>query len=377
MTPEKGDRPKTSPGISTELNRAHDSFSTGDFASARKYVAEVLASPDIDATSYVFGHLILLQIREREGSFDGLLSELEDLFYSDPLMEPSVQARIGNQIMRVCHRSENLEVGTQRGEEYLRVFHDCWPESEVVELQCQLAACHFFRGDSERGLAIAQKALDLAQKSKAPKPIAQSYWQLAAFSAHLGELARSLLYNREARYWAGLAEMNRLLPILNSNEAAMLLELPSQDLATIQQLAESAYLELTAYSDPGAATYACVTLSEVELRQSNFVRAHLYVEKGLSELPSEIPGPRMSLLVQRARVLARSGEYVESEHSVNAAIRIMNTMPASTTLANAWALVARVFVEIGLAERGALAYERSLQMSGLAREEYDPPTPGI
>lgn len=171
--------------------------------------------------------------------------------------------------------------------------------------------------------------------------------------------------------------MNRLFPILDSNEAAMLLEVPSQDLTYIHQLAESAYLELSANNDPGAATYACITLAEVELRNSNYERAHLFIEKGLTEFPPEIPGPRMSLLVQRARVFARTGEYAQSEFDAETAVKMMLSMPPSITLANSWALVARVFVEIGLAERGAFAYEQAMLIAGLARDEIDPPEPGL
>lgn len=149
----------------------------------------------------------------------------------------------------------------------------------------------------------------------------------------------------------------------------MLLEMPDQDLEPIHQMAESAYLELISYNDPGAATYACVTLSEVELRQSNYEGAHFYVDKGLLELPAEIPGPRISLLIQRARVFARSGDYSQSQDFVEEAIAMMESAAPSTTLANSWALVARVLVEIGLAERGIYAYEQAIQVAGILREE--------
>jgi len=310
-------------------------------------------------------------MKAQQGVFTGLLDELEELFGKNPKIRSSSRALLGNEIVRVCHRSGNLGIGTQRGEELLRDFSKHWPDVEVVELLCQVASCHFLRGDTDRAEELISRALELAEKCKSPKSLAQSYWQLSSLSAGRGNMPMSISQNQEARNWANLAEMNRILPILNSNAAALRLELRDPDLDHIHELAEAAYLELTAQNDPGAATYACVTLSEVELRRSNYEGALQHVAKGLSELPADIPGPRISLYIQKAKILARTGDYVQSESQAKIAVEIMREMEPSKFLATSWGHLARVFVEIGLADRGVFAYEQALQIAGVVREESE------
>lgn len=172
MTSDRGLRPGNSQEISTLLNETQVAFNSGDFILAKRSGNTLLSYQDLDANSYDQCHLIFLQIRERQGDLQGLLAELEKLFSANPLLDPDIQAKVGNEILRVCHRSENFEAGVAHGEKFLRVFQDHWPEAEVVELHCQLAACHFFRGDSETAMSIARKALAMAQKTATPKSMA-------------------------------------------------------------------------------------------------------------------------------------------------------------------------------------------------------------
>lgn len=357
--------------LTSELNLAWDSLGTGDFESATAHCENVLRTANPRSGHVVNAQLILIKMKARQGQFSGLLDELEDLFRKNPKIGPNTLALIGNEIIRVCHRSGNLGVGALRGEEMISAFSSSWPDTEVVELLCQVASCHFFRGDAERAEEIVTRALELAEKCKSPKSIAQSYWQLSILSIGRGDMTTSLSQTEEAQHWARLAEMNQILPVLNFNAAAILLELPEPDLAQIHELAEAAYLELTARNDPGPATYACVTLSEVELRRNNYEGAHMYVDMGLSELPPEIPGPRASLYIQKAKILARTGNRAQSEEQAMIAVELMKAMEPSRFLATSWGHVARVFVEIGLADRGVYAYEQALQIAGVVREESE------
>lgn len=355
--------------IYLELNTAWDAFEKGDYESATLHSRNVINKSEPGTDAAVKGQLILLKMKTRKGLFAGLLDELEELFQGNLRISAGTQAAIANEIIRICQRSENLALGAQRGEVMIRDFSHQWPDVEVVELLCQVAACHFLRGDVNRSEELITRAIHLAQESNSPKSLAQSYWQMSSVSAGRGNMPISLSQNEEARHWAKLAEMNRILPILNSNAAAILLELPAQDLPHIHQLAESAYLELTALNDPASASYACVTLAEVELRQFNFQGAHAYVDRGLAELPPEIPGPRASLYIQKAKILARTGNYMNSEAQAENAIKILQTMDASQPVATSWGHLARVFVEIGQVDRGAYAYEQALQIAGVVREE--------
>ena len=122
-------------------------------------------------------------------------------------------------------------------------------------------------------------------------------------------------------------------------------------------------------NNPGGAAYACTVLSEVALRQEDYKTAQMYAEKGLSELPLEIPGPKTALLVQIAKVLARKGQLDDAKFGLFDAVEHMEQLEPSNELAKQWGDIARVFVEVGLADRGVYAYERAIQMSGLLREE--------
>ncbi len=357
--------------ISSELNHAWDALRTGDFQAATVHAERVLGKASRRRDNSVNAQLILIKMKAQQGQFTGLLDELEGLFRSNPKMGSNTHALIGNEIVRVCLRSGNLGVGAQRGDEMIRDLGDHWPDIEVVELLLQVSSCHFLRGDLPRAEELVTRALEMAERCKSPKSLAQSYWQLSSLSAGRGNMPMSISQNQEARNWAHLAEMNRILPILNGNAAGILLQLPDQDLAEIHELAESAYLELVAQNDPGSASNVCISLSEIELRQSNFEGAHMYVDMGLTELPPEIPGPRANLIIQKAKIHARTGHYSQSEAEAKVAVDFMKTMEPSRYLATSWGHLARVFVEIGLADRGVFAYEQALQMAGVVREEYE------
>lgn len=63
------------------------------------------------------------------------------------------------------------------------------------------------------------------------------------------------------------------MPILNTNAALIMLNLPNADLSRVHELAEAAYLELTIQNSPRGASYACEILSEVALRRDDYASA--------------------------------------------------------------------------------------------------------
>lgn len=357
--------------ISSQLNLAWDALKSGDFRIAADHAKHVLTAAKPGRDNAVNAQLILLKMKTQEGDFNCLLDELEELFRANPRVRSLTRAALANEIIRVCHRSGNPAIGAQRGEEFINNFSERWPDTEVVELLCQVASCHFLRGDLDRAEKLVVRALAVAEASKSPKALAQSSWQLSTLAIGRGNMPMSIAHNQQARKWAEIAEMRRVLPILNNNAASILLELPDQNLQEIHNLAEAAYLELVAQHDPGSAAYACVTLAEVELRRKNFEEALIYVEKGLRELPTEVPGPRVNLLIQKAKIMARIGTYEEAEILANDAVALLKDMEPSRFLATSWALLARVFVEAGLPERGLFAYEQALQIAGVIREETE------
>jgi tetratricopeptide (TPR) repeat protein len=238
-------------------------------------------------------------------------------------------------------------------------------------LLCQLSSCYFHRSDSARAEELVEKALELAEKTQSPKAMTQTYWQRAALTQSLGNYSLALRQNEVARHWGERAGLKEILPILTSNAALIMLDLPNANLSRIHELAESAYLDMSTNNSPGTAAYVCEILSEVELRREDFERALMYAKKGLQELPPEVPGPKASLLVQVAKVHARLGNYVEAKTELRVAAEHMEDLEPSKELAKQWGDLARVYVEVGLTDRGVYAYEKAIQMSGLLREEQE------
>ncbi|MEI9907121.1 MAG: helix-turn-helix transcriptional regulator [Actinomycetota bacterium] len=326
--------------IALNLNTAKVALSSGDLDIAQDYANRVLKSAGVQQSSALAASVVLLQVKARQGSFDGVLDELEKLFRDNTHAAPDVLARIGNEIVRVCFRSGNLGMGVQRGEEMLREFSSRWPDNEVVELLCQLGNCHFHRGDTARAGEIVTRALKLAEKCKSPKAMVQSYWQSAVLAESRGDLTLALSQITQAVHWSKIAELHQVLPVLNDNAAKIMLDLPNPDLSHIQSLAESAYLDLTSQNNPGHAAYTCITLSEVAYRQGNMEKALSYVQQGLAELPKGIPGPKASLYSQEAKVLFRLGRVEESKMQLENAIAHMSEMAPSKELALYWGEVA-------------------------------------
>ena len=135
------------------LNEAKVALATGNFELVTELANRVLAARNTSKSSGLTAQLLLIQAKGRQGFFVGLLDQLELLFNKVPRTNIALQASVGNEILRVCHRSGNLGVGAQRGEEMLRDFSSIWPQVEVVELLCQLSSCHFHRGDTARAVA--------------------------------------------------------------------------------------------------------------------------------------------------------------------------------------------------------------------------------
>ena len=354
---------------SWSLNVAQVALSSGDLDIAEDYANQVLEHRGVPDSSSLAASVVLIQIRVRRGAFEGVVDELEQLFKNNPLAAPDIRARIGNEIVRVCFRSGNLALGAQRGEEIVRDFAKVWPETEVVELLCLLGSCHFHRGDTQRASEIVSRALKLAEKCKSPKAIAQSQWQSSMLAGRRGDLTLALSHIREAMHWSKVAELKEVMPLLNDNAAKIMLDMNNPDLAQIHNLAEAAYLDLSAQNNPGHAAYMCITLSEVELRKGKFDDALEYINKALRELPTEMPGPKASLYSQEAKVLFRMGKVEESKVQLERAMLHMIDIQPSKELAIHWSEVARVLVEVGLKDRAIYAYEQAIAVGAASQAE--------
>lgn len=357
--------------IDLSLNEAKVALTEGNFDLVAELANRVVATKKALKSSILTAELLLIQKNARQGLFVGLLDQLELLFKKVPRSNVRLQASVGNEIIRVCHRSGNLGIGAQRGEEMARDFASNWPEDEVVELLCQLSSCHFHRGDSARAEEVVTRALELLEPSSSAKAKTQTLWQSSVLTLKKGDLILSLQRVSDAKHWAQIAGLQHVVPILNYNAALILLDLPNSDLSRVHKLAESAYLELSSQNNPGGAAYACAILSEVALRKEDFKIALMYAKRGLAELPIEIPGPKNALLVQIAKVLARMGDYDDAKFGLFDAVEHMEQLEPSRELAQQWGDIARIFVEVGLTDRGVYAYEKAIQMSGLLREEQD------
>jgi tetratricopeptide (TPR) repeat protein len=353
------------------LNTAKVALSSGDLELAEDFANQVRkCGPDgVQDMASLAASVVLLQVKARRGHFDGVLDQLEQLLKDHPKASPDLRSRIGNEIVRVCFRSGNMALGVQRGEALLMEYADVWPETEVVELMVQLAACHFRRGDTPRATEIIGRALKLAEKCKSPKAMVQSYWQASVLANIRGDVNLALSQITEAMHWTKLAELNQVLPILNDNAAKWMLDMPNPDLNRIHDLAESAYLDLSSQNNPGHAAYTCITLSEVEMRLGNFEKALMYVRKGLAELPPEIPGPKASLFSQEAKILFQLGKIDESLALLDRAMDHMRTMAPDRELSTHWGEIARVFVELGYKDRAINAYEQAIAVGNASQAE--------
>ena len=353
------------------LNTAKVALSSGDLELAEDFANQVLKSgPEgVQDAASVAASVLLLQVSARKGLFDGVLDQLEQLLKDYPKAAPDLRSRIGNEIVRVCHRSGNLALGVQRGEVLLMEYADTWPETEIVELMVQLAGCHFRRGDTPRATEIIGRALKLAEKCKSPKAMVQSYWQASVLANLRGDVNLALSQITEAMHWTKLAELHQVLPILNDNAAKWMLDMPEPDLVRIHDLAESAYLDLASQNNPGNAAITCITLSEVELRLGNFEKALMYARKGLSELPPEIPGPKASLLSQEAKILFKLGRIDESFAQLERAMEHLRTLAPDRDLAIHWGEIARVFVEMDHKDYAIYAYEQAIAVGNASQAE--------
>lgn len=357
--------------VDSNLNQSNVALSAGNFDLAAKHAELSLGNKRASRNQKLAANFLLIRVRSRQGNFSDVLDDLDVLIERVPRFNSSLQAKIGNEIMWVCFRSGNLGMGAQRGEAFYAKYRNEWPEVELVELLCQLSSCHFHRGDTNRAEEVVAKALKLADKVQSAKGWAQSYWQSSALNSVGGDSSLAFRQINQARSWAQIAELKNVMPILNSNAALIMLDLPNSDLSRVHELAEEAYLELTLQNSPGGASYACEILSEVALRREDYANALSYAQKGLAELPAEVPGPKASLLVQVAKVHARMGNYTEAKSQIHVAAEHMEQLEPSRELAKQWGDLARVYVEVGLTDRGVYAYERAIQMSGLLREEQE------
>jgi transcriptional regulator with XRE-family HTH domain len=355
--------------VDWSLNVAQVALSSGNLDDAENYARQIIDSSRDHNGARLAAAVVLIQVRVRQGKVEGVLDELERLFNDHLQAAPELRVRIGNEIVRVCFRSGDFGMGAQRGEEMLREFATAWPETEVVELLCLVASCHFHRGDTHRASELVTQALELAEACKSPKAMVQSQWQSSMLAESRGDLSLALHHITNALHWSKVAELNDVVPALNNNAARILLELPNPDLDQIHNLAEVAYIHFTSQNHSVPAAYACLTLSEVELLRGNPSNALMFVRKGLTELPKDVPGPRARLLCLEAKVLFKLGMVEESQIQLELALQHAVDMEPSKEVAVYWGEVARVFVEMGLQERAIDAYEKALSATAAASQE--------
>lgn len=357
--------------IDSNLNQANVALSAGNFDLAASFANLVLSAKKVSKHSKLTAMLLLIQVEARQSKFSGVIDKLDLLLRQVPQSDTILQAKVANEIMRTCFYSDNLAIGTQKGEEFYLKYEKIWSEPDIVELLCQLSTCHFHRGDSTRAEELMERALSLAKMSKSPKALTQSLWQASSLIERRGDLPLAYEHANQAMHWAQVAGLRDVIPVLNRNKALIMLDLPNADLSRIYELAESAYLDSSTQSNPRSVAYACQILSEIALRREDYASALSYAQKGLTELPPEVPGPKASLLVQVAKVHARLGNYVEAKTHLHVAAEHMEQLEPSRELAKQWGDLARVYVEVGLTDRGVYAYEKAIQMSGLLREEQE------
>ena len=352
--------------VDWSLNVAQVALSTGNLDDAENYARLIIESSRDHNGARLAASVVLIQVRVRQGKVEGVVDELERLFADHTQAAPDLRVRIGNEIVKVCFQSGDLAMGAQRGEEMLREFATTWPEPEVVELLCLVANCHFYRGDIHRASELVTQALELAEACKSPKAMVQSQWQSSMLAESRGDLSLALYHITNAIHWSKLAELNDVVPALNNNAARILLELPNPDLDQVHNLAEASYIHFTSQNHSVPAAYACLTLSEVELLRDNPSNALMFVRKGLTELPKDVPGPRARLLCLEAKTLFKLGMVEESHIQLERALQHAVDMEPSKEVAVYWGEVARVFVEMGLQERAIDAYEQALSATAVA-----------
>jgi len=353
--------------ISLNLNMAEVALSAGEFEQAENYANQVLAISRMATSAALSAQVVVLRVKVRKGLFNGVIDELEHLLRAHPNADPTIQARIGNEIIHACFQSGNLGLGAQRGEELVREVAGRWPQTEFVALLCKLASCHFHRGDTARACEMTDRALELAKELQDPKAMMESEWYSAHADRLRGDLAQAEQHITQAASWSKIAELKVMQPVISSDAALFMLDAPNPDFERIHNLAEAAYLDFMAQNFPGLAAGACKTLSEVALRQGKYVEALEYARTGLAVLPQGLTWPQSGLYCQELKILAKMGKLQESELLVARTISHMEQMAPSRELAEYWRELARAFVEIGQSERANYAYEKAFSASTVPR----------
>ncbi len=126
----------------------------------------MLSARKVSKHSKLAAKLLLIQVGARQSKFSGVIDELDLLLKQIPQSDRNLQAKVANELVRTCFYSDNLAMGTQKGEEFFVKYEKVWAEPDIVELLCQLSTCHFHRGDSRRAEELIERALMLAKTSQ-------------------------------------------------------------------------------------------------------------------------------------------------------------------------------------------------------------------
>ena len=83
--------------VALNLNTAKVALSSGDLELAKDYATQVLSASPFHDSTWLGASVILLQVKARQGNFDGVLDKLEELFRMNADTSPELLARIGNE----------------------------------------------------------------------------------------------------------------------------------------------------------------------------------------------------------------------------------------------------------------------------------------
>lgn len=352
--------------VSWNLNLARVALAQGEPDQARHFADLALASTTDEQELGLRARVARLQATARiKGAQLEAIEECEMLLVKFPKAPSEMRSTLAVELVRLHYQLGNLHQGAERGEAMIResLLGD-WPPVALIDLYCSVATCQLHRGDSSRAAHLASSALNLAEATQSPQAIVHAHWESAVMSQAAGDVTGAVWSIREAVRWCEAGELVAALPQVRNVLAALLVELPDPDLDDAEALAETALLEMLAQQNAVGASFAELTLALVELKRHRARGALFHADRGLMHLGDHLQGPKIELMIARARARHLEGAPIEELWSTAEQASQLSGHGQSREVEGFWIEIARLEASAGNYEAAAAAYERMIGRRG-------------
>jgi tetratricopeptide (TPR) repeat protein len=293
---------------------------------------------------------------------------LEDIAAAEP--GGQLAAVVGIALTRCYREAGDFGRAISSGEAIMQRLADRGHERlpDYLRLAVTVSTAYAEQGDLGHAIRMVRRSLAAAEDLASPEALAAAYWNASLFEGKRGNVTEAVTLANKALVLLENGESNRNIARLRTQLASYLLLLDDPDVATAQELLDTAARELT-WSSASPADHADNMAARARaLAMAGHYRTALDL---LDELPEitriSCPIVAAECLTLRADILVVIGDVTEALVCYGEAMMTLELVGADRAAQQVWFALGQAYRGLGDLGKSSEAFERAAGMGGATR----------